>query len=771
MSGKKILFIDQSGDLGGAEFSLYDIARLWRDRGTVLLFEDGPFRFLLENAEIRVRIVRNGQSIQKVRRNFGLWNALLYIGSLYNLVSAILSEAVSYDVIYANTQKAFVVSALSKIFSRRKLIWHLHDILSPDHFGRSLRKVVVWLANRYADLVIANSQATLDAFFAHGGRCNSIVIPNGIDPKLFECVDSKKAKEHLKNIIGVSDGPIIGVFGRFAPWKGQHIAIEAARKLPGFHFVFVGSPLFGEEAYGKYLQSIAQDESIKERIHFLGFQENIPAFMKAVDIVLHTSIAPEPLGRVIIEGLFAEKPVIATAAGGALEVIDDRMTGFLVPPNDSDAIARVVRSVVSNSNESAEVARRGYQYAIREFPLAKVLDRITEAITGLLEPFPAKILFIDQTAEMGGGELSLLDIAKHHREKSSVLLFMDGPFRKRLEEVGVTVFVEGEAQRVLAASRHQSFLEVISGIPSLVHLAIRVAKRARQFDILYANSQKAFVVAALASIIVRRPLIWHLRDMLTVDHFSPFMRASAVQLANLCARCVIANSKATASAFQQAGGRSKILVVHNGINPAAFVTASISPISMRLRSELGINGAAFIAGIFARIAPWKGQHVAIEAICAIPNLHLILVGGALFGEKNYANELLETAKRLRILDRVHFLGFRDDIPELLSAVDVVLHTSIAPEPFGRTIVEGMLAAKPIIAAEGGGVVEIIDSESTGILVPPNDVAALTNALRYLMNRPDRGAAMAASGQKRAMERFSLDTTLATIDNILFQELN
>ncbi len=87
-----------------------------------------------------------------------------------------------------------------------------------------------------------------------------------------------------------------------------------------------------------------------------------------------------------------------------------------------------------------------------------------------------------------------------------------------------------------------------------------------------------------------------------------------------------------------------------------------------------------------------------------------------------------------LANRAHFLGFRDDVPALMKGVDIVAHTSIAPEPFGRVVVEGMLAGKPVIAARDGGVTEIIDDGRDGLLVPSGDANALAAAIRQLADR-------------------------------------
>lgn len=168
-----------------------------------------------------------------------------------------------------------------------------------------------------------------------------------------------------------------------------------------------------------------------------------------------------------------------------------------------------------------------------------------------------------------------------------------------------------------------------------------------------------------------------------------------------------------------------------------------------------------MAGIFGRLARWKGQHIALEALAKLPDAHLAIVGSALFGDDaDYAAQLRRRATELGIAARIHFMGFRDDIPALMKAMDVVIHASTAAEPFGRVIVEAMLARRPVIATAAGGVLEIVTDGVTGLLVKPNDPAALTATLKRLQRDPGFGNTLGARGYQQAVTRFGLKAYVA-----------
>jgi glycosyltransferase involved in cell wall biosynthesis len=240
-----------------------------------------------------------------------------------------------------------------------------------------------------------------------------------------------------------------------------------------------------------------------------------------------------------------------------------------------------------------------------------------------------------------------------------------------------------------------------------------------------------------------------------------------INLANRCASLVIANSKASQAAFIKAGGRAELTeVVYNGFQPESYQVNDDE--RSRLRTELGIHDR-FVIGHFSRLAPWKGQHVLIEALLHCPeHVSVLLVGDALFGEEAYKVQLWQQIAMLGLKPRVHFLGFRSDIPQLMAACDLVTHTSIAPEPFGRVIVEAMLCGTPVIATADGGAVELIDHAHTGWLCPPNDPQKLAEMILVCCNQPTQTKALANQAQTSASQRFNLSHTNHQIDQLLRQ---
>ena len=376
----------------------------------------------------------------------------------------------------------------------------------------------------------------------------------------------------------------------------------------------------------------------------------------------------------------------------------------------------------------------------------------------------AKILFVDHTAVLGGAELSLLDLVSVYGHNSEVLLFADGALRKSLISRGVKVAI-AKASDFTLNLRSSGGISAIKSLPEIWWLAGQVAQKAQNFDLIYANSQKAFITSALATLRGSTPVVWYLQDIVTAKHFSKLNRNIAVFLANKFAKRVIVNSEATGKAFVSAGGKPELVrVVYNGFYSEPFETVAQAAGS-NIRQELNI-GDAPVVGLFSRLSPWKGQHILLSAIKELPQVHILLVGDALFGEQEYVSYLKSITDEWKLADRVHWLGFRDDIPTLMKACDIIVHTSTEPEPFGRIIVEGQLSQRPVIASGAGGALELIDSETTGLLFTPGDSNALKNQIEKLIRDRTLADSIAQQGYIQAKNNFSWETILESFQQAI-----
>ena len=380
----KVLFLDQSGKPGGAELCLVDIAKPYGENALVGLFADGNFRKLLEENQVPVEVLTT-QAI-KVGKQSGLFQALGSLGQIVPLINQVVQRARKYDLIYANTQKALVVGAVASFLARRPLVYHLHDILSLEHFSKTNLRVAVNLINRCAALVIANSQASKMAFLEAGGKSDLVrVVYNGFAAKNYEVdeLEVRNLREHLR----LEGKFVIGHFSRLSPWKGQHILIDALSQCPqDVVVILVGDALFGEQEYVKDLHQKVAGLGLENRVNFLGFRADIPQLMTMCDLITHTSIAAEPFGRVIVEAMLCGKPVIAAEAGGAMELVEDGINGFLVTPGEPQKLAQVIHNCRQESVKTANIANNARISASERFDVRIINQQIQELLKSIISP-------------------------------------------------------------------------------------------------------------------------------------------------------------------------------------------------------------------------------------------------------------------------------------------------------------------------------------------------------------------------------------------------
>ena len=371
MGSERILFVDHTGQIGGAELILLDVVA-GRENSSAFLFEDGPLAKALAERKLKLIISRWGHGLSQFRRDSKWLAAVPLAGRLIAIVEELAIAAQAHEVVYANSQKAFVLAAIASLFVRRPLIWHLHDIISPAHFGAMQRRMQVMLANARATKVIVPSQAAAAAFIEAGGKRELVeIVPNGL-----ALPPEPRTAAELRQSLGLPDGPLVGVFSRLAAWKGQHVLIEALAALPDVGCIVVGDALFGEQAYAAELKQMVLQRGLADRVRFLGHRSDVPKLMKAIDVMVHPSIDPEPFGRTLVEAMLAGVPVIATNAGAAPDILEGGRAGTLVPPNDAPALARAISAVL----EGPETLRSQLAYAASRAQAQYSVARMLEAI-------------------------------------------------------------------------------------------------------------------------------------------------------------------------------------------------------------------------------------------------------------------------------------------------------------------------------------------------------------------------------------------------------
>jgi glycosyltransferase involved in cell wall biosynthesis len=321
----------------------------------------------------------------------------------------------------------------------------------------------------------------------------------------------------------------------------------------------------------------------------------------------------------------------------------------------------------------------------------------------------------------------------------------------------------GEQAEVLGRSR-KTLGDLRANVRSLAHSLGPISQVARAIrrsraDIVHTNSLKTHVLGGIAARLCGRPLIWDVRDILPPGP----ARRMLLAVARLTRPHVVAMSQAVADFLGPAG--CPTTVVHGGRSPEHFVRGEPGP---GLREELGLGPDDLVIVVVARLTPWKGHMVLLDAFRAIhrehPRARLLIVGAPTFWETGYEAELRERAEELGCGEAVRWLGFREDIPELLALSDLMVLPSDT-EPFGIAIVEAMIAGKPVVVCDTGGPREIVVEGGTGLVVPTWQVGPLADAIDALLSDPVRARRMGEAGRARALEHFDIRQGVRRIEEL------
>lgn len=242
----------------------------------------------------------------------------------------------------------------------------------PTFFHRILIK--------HYDAVVAISRSVKEWLDNHGIKTkNFVIIYDGINPDLYNCIFSKNMIDFHHTALGFER--IIGIVGNIKPWKGQHVLIQAIniikKTMPNIKCFIIGDigQISEDKNYYIYLTKLVKQFELEENIFFTGYQKDVLKLITNFEVLVHTSIEPEPLGRVILEGMLIGKPVIATAHGGPLEIIEHGDSGLLVPPNDPVVLAQTLLALLYDTSLQEKIGRQARRRVLEGFDLK---DKVIE---------------------------------------------------------------------------------------------------------------------------------------------------------------------------------------------------------------------------------------------------------------------------------------------------------------------------------------------------------------------------------------------------------
>ncbi|MEJ1961708.1 MAG: glycosyltransferase family 4 protein [Gammaproteobacteria bacterium] len=379
---RRILFLTHVGDAGGAEYKMLDLCQGVRHSCEVMLFQHGSLESLLKERQIEFSVCPVPDKVLGVRREGGVLGSLRAIPGALSMVRSLARKAKAFDIVVCISQKSFVLASLAKPLMRRPILWFMNDILTPEHFSRSLIRFLVSLSRYSADHIALNSQASRDAWLQMGGRKEriSIIYPGTSERQLTQQLQDPGRLSEYRARYRLDSAPLVGMFSRISPWKGQDVFLRALARLPHVRGLLVGGALFADQDHERRMKALAHELGVESRVTFAGHVHDPMTLMAICDVVAHCSTAPEPFGQVIAQAMFAGTPVIASDAGGAREIVMDGETGLLTPMNDPVALANAIQRYLEDPLWARRLARTAHSRAQEKFSAHAMTEGFLRAL-------------------------------------------------------------------------------------------------------------------------------------------------------------------------------------------------------------------------------------------------------------------------------------------------------------------------------------------------------------------------------------------------------
>jgi glycosyltransferase involved in cell wall biosynthesis len=385
-----------------------------------------------------------------------------------------------------------------------------------------------------------------------------------------------------------------------------------------------------------------------------------------------------------------------------------------------------------------------------------------------------RILFYNHTGQVSGAERVLLAILQGGKDKPATQAVLLCPAASPLMLNAQAQGIRCEAIEELQARFTWRVDRLVQYLWSFYCVIRSVRAQVYQFqpELIHANSVRAGLVASLATVLLRVPVIWHIHVSLPRHPFSVLIRWLALSSSRHhllgVSHAVIQRFRSRLSLFVQ---HSPARVIHNGVAVERFRPDAQAREAVRAEWQLRAEDLAL--GIVGQITPRKGLLELIRAFAEvaprIPHATLFIIGAPLFHhDHTYLAKLKQSTQKLGIADRVRFLGARRDIAAVMQALDLLILNSRS-DPFPLTMLEAMASGTTVLATAVDGIPELIRHGETGWLIPPRDEAKLAEAMLHLLSQSELRKQLATKGREQILNSFTAEHFQRAIEQF-FQEI-
>jgi glycosyltransferase involved in cell wall biosynthesis/folate-dependent phosphoribosylglycinamide formyltransferase PurN len=383
------------------------------------------------------------------------------------------------------------------------------------------------------------------------------------------------------------------------------------------------------------------------------------------------------------------------------------------------------------------------------------------------EERPLKVLHIITRLIKGGAQENTLLTVLGLREKGYDVMLLSGPSEG--PEGEIESYARAMAVNLAIIPELVRPIDPWKDLVSLVKIFYFI--KGHRFDIVHTHTSKAGIIGRLAAKFAGVPVIVHTpHGHIFHSYFRPLKTWLLLLVEKICAsmcdKIITLTDKCKAEHINlRIAWPEKFVTIHSGIRLERFLSRSFE--ADRIRAELNIPAGRKIAGTVARLEPVKGIEYLIDSmkdvLSAMSDVHFLIVGDG--SQRKY---LQRKARELGIEENVTFTGIREDVPRLISIMDLFVLPSLN-EGMGRVLVEAGMMAKPVVATNVSGIPELIDHTQTGLLVEPANAKQLAEGIVELLTNPQKARYMGENAKLRMRDNYSADKMVDKIER-LYNEL-
>jgi glycosyltransferase involved in cell wall biosynthesis len=760
-------------EYSGAALQALTLAKELRQRGHHIEFVTNRWPGLGDTAVVEgFAVQRLEPGRMRKHREFRLW---------FNLVRYVWTRRKDFDILHSHGAyftNAFI-GPLARMLGLKSVI--KASLADDDLQGlsRPIVGTVHWLMLRSIDANVAISQDLVQEFLNGGLPRQKIhYVPNGVDTGHFHGITAPQKPALRSSLRLPSQQPIalfVGVLDarKNILWLAEQWVLTDAFGT-GALLLAVG-PMGRDDPAGKLRDRLAElARAHPQQFALHDFHVDVRPYYQCADLLILPSVK-EGLPNVMLEAM----PCVAARTSGSRELVVEGETGLTYAPDDTAGLAAAVRRCLASAGPGMGVKAR--LLAQQRYAISTVADQY-EALYLRLLGAERRILYVENGIGYGGAIICLRHLVRNLDRARFEPMVITGLGDSKYQEIANEAHwkhIPDKHLDVIAMKRklvdrkwpdalpglRWSVNQLLSRLDDIANFlpaflqTLWTMLRFRPALIHVNNEPLCNRAAILAGKLLRIPVIAHVRG----DQQGSLLMHSMFKLPDF----FIAVSRWVSESIGRIGvPEQRRTYIYDGIE---LDKLDLQADGQAFRMRFGIGDDAFVVGLVGLLIPWKGQTLFLHAVqrlaSEMPAAVFAIVGGTPDDFKYFEAVLRDLAGRPVLKGRVVFTGHVGNMAQVYNGLSVVVSASTSPEPLGTMIIEAMTLARPIIAPDHGGAVEMIDNGKTGLLFKPGDADDLAAKIRTLYRDPELCQSLGRSARTHALEVFAIREHVKLVEQV------